>query len=1270
MRCLKKNLFLIGIILFISLIGIVNAAIYDGGGFYIHPENIVLKMHFDNQSSRGENNTYVYDYSGNNNNGTVIGAICNQTFGKIGGSFYFNGTTDYIQILNSLSLNLTKGYTISLWSYREYTAPNQFLFSKSNATSRGLNMLFEPSVAGLGSYAGNGTYIASGLATGNSVWKQTIIKVSSDGTVMVGCLDKTCGIDKAYAESTSNDLNVYLGSRDGTTEYFKGFIDEVVVWNTTLTGREINLTYDHYTGACGYSPFDGCNISTSTTFDTGTYYLNGSSVGAIQIKSGGLTLDCNGSTIVGNNTANLWGIVSTNFLNIIIIKNCNIINISFPIKLEYASGTQLINDTFKNYDRCRLIGSSNSKVINNSFYNSGSTAAIWFSTDSGYVPNNNNFTGNYFENGSGTLIYVGDGSGNQVINNIFNKTSGRAVRFQNQGNNKVINNTMINIGTPAIYNQNTNVGDDYENNNYFNSTAVELSNVNNTIILNDILNYTPATIYILKGFNITVNNYTDYNTLYNATSGVKVSGISNVSFLNLNPTYDFLDNITARILIRNATNYNLTITNTDVVYVRQEPECYNIPEPYCSISRTTTFDTGTYYLNGDATKVINITNSNIIINGNGSTFIGNNSGWYFRSVNFMNNVTFQNFNFINMSFPLALEYGNGNKIYNSNFTNIDRIRMLGSYNGQFINNSVKNMANYGLYLEYESSTCDNWLVSNDYFENSSINFIKSGGCTNTTIQNTVFNISADSAIWFDYYSISPHWTTNVKVTNCSFYNFSDNAIDNVESSSGNIYNNNNFYNAANGKYGLKLVNQLNSNSSGNYYDNSRAIYFNNVWNYLDKNSQIYNETGYVFDIIINNTNITIDGAIMQNLDGYGSGEYGNIEITGTSNRNILFNNLTANNVFRPIYMHNTGFVTIDNSSFNNTDTAIMMHYVVNDVTIKNTNINYTIRGDDYYNNGICGMDRVYNITIDNVNIDNYANIGMFFMRSGNITIKNTYIDAMPLSEVIANSAPGCDYDPKQAIGLQATMSTWKQSGAVNGTTDNYTNTIAGQNNSNIVIQNVTFGDNVQTKLFIQGDVYNLTMDNSLGDYWIYSFGIPGFYNNNTLYMSNNFDNLTLTNCVGTQLTNTLRYGYDGTIYGGVNISKNYAWHTSYKSDSRFNPITFFGIINNWTIFDEPNNTFLYTPYIQSRNNYNVTIVPGQTYKLMDYNCFVPYREQIVTANGNTCRGNFNLNGSNFFVNSPSFLNINNTNLSAQKIFIQDGAKVYIPDGSKIIGGII
>jgi hypothetical protein len=78
---------------------------------------LVLYLKFDNQSSYGENDSFVHDFSGKNNNGFVNSAKWNSSAGISGGAFEFDGADDYLSITDSdvLSPNSKGQLTISFW---------------------------------------------------------------------------------------------------------------------------------------------------------------------------------------------------------------------------------------------------------------------------------------------------------------------------------------------------------------------------------------------------------------------------------------------------------------------------------------------------------------------------------------------------------------------------------------------------------------------------------------------------------------------------------------------------------------------------------------------------------------------------------------------------------------------------------------------------------------------------------------------------------------------------------------------------------------------------------------------------------------------------------------------------------------------------------------------------------------------------------------------------------------------------------------------------
>lgn len=94
---------------------------------------------FNNFSSLGENDTHVYDVSGNGNNGTVVGGsnISWTPNGKYGGAFNFSGGVNYINIPVISTINESLNFSVSGWFYTNSNSgtTSQVLIAQSNPTN-------------------------------------------------------------------------------------------------------------------------------------------------------------------------------------------------------------------------------------------------------------------------------------------------------------------------------------------------------------------------------------------------------------------------------------------------------------------------------------------------------------------------------------------------------------------------------------------------------------------------------------------------------------------------------------------------------------------------------------------------------------------------------------------------------------------------------------------------------------------------------------------------------------------------------------------------------------------------------------------------------------------------------------------------------------------------------------------------------------------------------------------------------------------------------
>ncbi|MFH1642807.1 MAG: LamG-like jellyroll fold domain-containing protein, partial [Nanoarchaeota archaeon] len=235
----------------------------------------VLLMHFNNDSRYDENGTNlsnVYDYSGNGNNGTFIfnnGSSGGNASGKFNRGWYFDGDGDYIEINDSRGLSFTDGsnndkpFSLSAWVYRLGIGNDDVFFSKDDFGGDGnydrewqFRMINDGRI-GLALYNNTGTNRiqiensnGDSLVTANA-WHH--VATTYDGSEADSGLK--IYVDGNQISTTTDNSGVYQGMNDtgksvlvgagcvNSVCYFNGTIDEVAIWNRTLSAAEILNIY-------------------------------------------------------------------------------------------------------------------------------------------------------------------------------------------------------------------------------------------------------------------------------------------------------------------------------------------------------------------------------------------------------------------------------------------------------------------------------------------------------------------------------------------------------------------------------------------------------------------------------------------------------------------------------------------------------------------------------------------------------------------------------------------------------------------------------------------------------------------------------------------------------------------------------------------------------------------------------------------------------------------------------------------------------------------
>jgi hypothetical protein len=187
----------------------------------------------------------AYDVSTNENRGVLTNTPTWVT-GKVGQALGFNGTNQYVDIPSSTSLSLSDTVTIEAWvNIANYTNTNT-LVSKTSGTGAA-NDTYElrtQASTGLLQFVGFDTAqrtVTSVIAVPTATWVH-VAATKGGGTVIL----YINGVDQGrgpVAVTTTNTNSVKLGARDDLTNYLNGSLDEVRLYNRTLSAAEIANDY-------------------------------------------------------------------------------------------------------------------------------------------------------------------------------------------------------------------------------------------------------------------------------------------------------------------------------------------------------------------------------------------------------------------------------------------------------------------------------------------------------------------------------------------------------------------------------------------------------------------------------------------------------------------------------------------------------------------------------------------------------------------------------------------------------------------------------------------------------------------------------------------------------------------------------------------------------------------------------------------------------------------------------------------------------------------
>jgi len=191
--------------------------------------------------------TTANDSSPQDNDGTITGADWTNS-GKLSKALNFNGSSDYVDLGTDSSLNFTSSnFSIGAWIKINDTisgSANYMIVNKGAISTDGYTFRINGNAAG-----GSITFItsqsgafqqtnsaATEIQSGN--WYHVVVvRNGSSAKVYKNGIDVTSSAG-THINPTSTSANAYIGQR-GSTDWFKGIVDEVKIYPFALTQDEV-----------------------------------------------------------------------------------------------------------------------------------------------------------------------------------------------------------------------------------------------------------------------------------------------------------------------------------------------------------------------------------------------------------------------------------------------------------------------------------------------------------------------------------------------------------------------------------------------------------------------------------------------------------------------------------------------------------------------------------------------------------------------------------------------------------------------------------------------------------------------------------------------------------------------------------------------------------------------------------------------------------------------------------------------------------------------
>lgn len=227
---------------------------WNGTNTTLYDRSLLLLLNLNNFSSLGESNTNVEDASQYRLNGTPSSTGAAPTLaGRYDGAYQFDDASSII-MNGQETLKPVKNITISVWMFEVIEQNQGPLITYDGGSFETYAIRWDSS----GSSGGHGAFCQVATTGGGedsaqtpipnppfSVWRNIVLRYN--GTHVICFVDGEPGTGVAAASDTlsypgGGTADTRIGA-DGTSSFYNGTIDEVMMWNRSLSDAEIRENY-------------------------------------------------------------------------------------------------------------------------------------------------------------------------------------------------------------------------------------------------------------------------------------------------------------------------------------------------------------------------------------------------------------------------------------------------------------------------------------------------------------------------------------------------------------------------------------------------------------------------------------------------------------------------------------------------------------------------------------------------------------------------------------------------------------------------------------------------------------------------------------------------------------------------------------------------------------------------------------------------------------------------------------------------------------------